>query len=69
MQFYIHVGDMPLGSEPCGTDGKLLFKLKTLRGAINRGKAAFVGKTFTVYSYSNFYDSSTFFRMHTHYAN
>jgi len=69
MQFYLYKGEHELGSEPCGTDGKMIIRdLKTLRGAINRGKRAWPGQTFTVHSFGKFYDNSTFFRMHTHYA-
>lgn len=69
MQFYVYKGDAKLGSEGLGTEGRHIWRdLKTLRGAINRAKRYMPGETFTVYSFRNFYDDSTFFRMHTHYA-
>jgi len=69
MQFYVYTGDHELGQEGTGSEGRGIWHdLKTLRGAINRAKRYWPGQTFTVYRFSNFYDDSTFFRMHTHYA-
>ena len=67
MNFYVYLGDAELGKEGLGSDGRHIWQdLKTLRGAINRAKRYMPGQTFTVHSFGNFYDSSTFFRMHTH---
>jgi len=69
MNFYIYLGDAELGSEGLGTSGRFIWRdLKTLSGAIARAKRLLGDVTFTVYRFHNFYDDSTFFRMHTHYG-
>ena len=60
MKFYAYQGTKPLGEEPLGTFGKLLFELKTVRGAHKRAKVAFSGRPYRIYTYSHFYDKSTF---------
>lgn len=47
------------GRARLGTEGRLLFKLKTKRGAIRRATRA-LGYNVCVYTYSNFYDNKTF---------
>ena len=70
ISFYVYLGDAELGHEPLGVDGRAIWHdLKPLRGAINRAKRLWPGKTFTIHSYTgNFYDKSNFFRMHTYTA-
>jgi len=60
MKFYAYKWDVPLGTEPLGTDGKLLFELKTVRGAMNRCKRYLKTSDFRLYTYTNFYDDKTF---------
>ena len=47
------------GKEPMGTQDRILFELKTNRGAIARA-LRILGKGCRVYRYRNFYDNSTF---------
>ncbi len=63
MKFYAYKGQYKLGNEMLGTEGRILFNLKTIRGAMNRCDKAF-GKDFTLYSYINFYDDDTFKRLY-----
>ncbi|PHS35663.1 MAG: hypothetical protein COA82_03370 [Alkaliphilus sp.] len=49
-----------LEGEPTGTANRLLFQLKTPKGAIARCKKHFSGQPFKLYSYHNFYDNSSF---------
>jgi hypothetical protein len=66
MNYFLCLGDVEIGGTPLGTDGKLIIRdLKTLRGVINRGKRAWPGKTFTVWSFRNFYREDTFRKVHT----
>lgn len=59
MKFYSYKGHMPLGSEPCGTEGKSMDELKTVQGVVNRlRKCGWVD--FNIYTYSNFYDRQSF---------
>ncbi len=46
------------GKEPMGTQDCLLFELKTDMGAIRRA-VRILGQTAKVFSYINFYDTST----------
>lgn len=59
MNFYAYIPKAD-GTEPLGTSGKILFQLKTVRGAVRRCRNA-LGKRFRLYTYSSFYDESTFF--------
>lgn len=73
MKFYGYVTDTPfesaLADEPAGGGSRAtVADLKTLRGAINRFKRYWPGKSFKVYTYGNFYDNSTFFYCHGHEA-
>jgi hypothetical protein len=47
------------GRYPLGTEGKLLFKLKTDQGAVQRARKV-LGPHACVFTYSNFYDNKTF---------
>jgi hypothetical protein len=57
-KFYAYVPNEN-GKEPLGTFNKLLFELKTLRGAVNRCSKIFK-KSYRLYTYTNFYDEKTF---------
>ena len=57
MKFYAYKQDVGLGKEPLGTDGRMLFELKTVAGAIRRCRSYGYSRLF---SYSNFYDDGTF---------
>lgn len=49
------------GTEPMGTANKMIIHdLKTVRGAINRCKRVWTGKEFKLFSYTRFFDNSTF---------
>jgi hypothetical protein len=60
MQFYAYNSHAELGNEPLGTDGKLLFELKTYSGAVRRVQHCFKNTPWNLYTYLNFYDNSTF---------
>jgi cyclophilin family peptidyl-prolyl cis-trans isomerase len=62
MKFYAFK-PRPDGSEPMGTEGKLLFELKTIGGAIKHS-IRILGVKCRVFRYSNFYDNSTFHRIY-----
>jgi hypothetical protein len=51
------------GTEPLGTDGRILFELKTVRGAIRRAKRI-LGESCRVFQYTNFYNDETFRRVY-----
>jgi hypothetical protein len=57
MNFYVHSGT----EEPTGTEGRLVWRdLKTRGGAIRRARRIFKGKPFSLYTFTDFYDNSTF---------
>lgn len=64
MNFYAYAGTATLGSEKLGTDGRMLFELKTTPGAIRRTRRAFAGQPFTLYRFTNFYNNATFRLVH-----
>jgi hypothetical protein len=71
MQYYSYVTENPCSinwlDEPVGTSGRSIDRdLKTLRGVVNRLKKAWPGKSFKVFTFTNFYDPSTFRHQHTH---
>jgi hypothetical protein len=63
MKFYAYI-PTESGDEPLGTFNKLLFELKTVRGAITRAKRIFKTDNFKVFWYNNFYDDKTFHRVY-----
>ena len=73
MQFYSFVSENPyvegMIDEPVGTGGRSIDRdLRTLRGVVNRLKKAWPGKSFKVFTFTNFYDQKTFRHQHTHWA-
>ncbi len=68
MNLYAYLGSHELGSEPCGTSGKILLRhneYKTLRGFMRYGiPRAWYGKAYRVYTFSNFYRNDTFTLVH-----
>jgi len=50
------------GTEPVGTDRRILFQLKTRRGGIRRA-IRLLGVNVVVKIYQNFYDDSTFYQI------
>jgi len=73
MQFYSYVTDEPrtpgMADEPVGNGGRSIDRdLRTLRGVVNRLKKAWPGKSFKVFTFTNFYDNRTFRQVHTHIA-
>jgi hypothetical protein len=73
MQFYSYLTDEPhtpgMTDEPVGTGGRSIDRdLRTLRGVVNRLKKAWPGKSFKVFTFTNFYDNRTFRQVHTHIA-
>ena len=72
-QFYTYLTDEPQApgmlDEPIGSDGRFIDRdLKTVRGVVNRIKRARPGKSFKVFSFTNFYDDRTFRLVHIHRA-
>ena len=61
MKFYGYEPDF-YGKEPVGSDHKVLFELKTVRGAVNKMQRLSSNwlRGFALYSYTEFYNSSTF---------
>ena len=73
MNFYSYVTETPntpgLADEPLGSGMRLIYRdLKTVRGAVNRMKRLSPDKSFKVFSFSNFYDDSTFRLVYAHQA-
>ena len=65
MGFYAYLGDYEFGTEPLGTGNKMIIPdLKTARGAIRRCNKYWKGKVFRVYSFTDFYDESTYRRVY-----
>lgn len=60
MKFYAYAGTAPLGQEPCGTGGRIMFELKTEAGARRRCRRVYGAQAFRLYVYSNFFNDSTF---------
>jgi hypothetical protein len=58
MKFYAYIPESD-GVEPLGTNGRILFELKTILGAIRRAKRV-LGKNVKVFTYTNFYNQNTF---------
>ena len=73
MQFYSYITDTPnapgMTDEGVGTAGRSIDRdLKTLRGVVNRLKRVWPGKSFKVFTFTNFYDDKGFRQVHTHLA-
>ena len=64
MKFYAYLGNHLLGEEPLGSENKLMFELKTVKGAKNRCVRAFGKRPYVLFSYTNFYDNKTFKEIH-----
>lgn len=62
MKFYAYKPDS-IGREPMGTADKLLFELKTYKGAIRRA-IRILGKRVEVFRYTDFYRASTHTRIY-----
>ena len=58
MRFYAYKPD-DSGKESMGTSGRILFELKTAKGAIRRAKRI-LGDNVRIFVYTNFYNSETF---------
>ena len=64
MGFYAYLGNAELGSEPLGSfDRMVIADLKTKQGALRRCNKYWAGKEFRIYSYTDFYDESTYRRV------
>jgi hypothetical protein len=73
MQYYSYVTENPCSAnwidEPVGSGGRSIDRdLKTLRGVVNRLKKAWPGKSFKVFTFTNFHDRNTFRHQHTHWG-
>lgn len=75
MQFYSFVSENPyvegMIDEPVGAVIAIEVgagDLRTLRGVVNRLKRAWPGKSFKVFTFTNFHDPKTFRQVHTHFA-
>jgi hypothetical protein len=65
MQFYAYVTvypDLRVNRKPQldALDGMIIRDLKTLRGAVNRMRKAYPGRSFKVFTFTNFDDINTF---------
>ncbi len=58
MKYYAYLPNKD-GTEPMGTDRKILFQLKTNSGAIRRAVRRF-GHKVRIFTYRNFYAGSTY---------
>lgn len=59
---------MPPGQtdEPIGSDGRSIDRdLKTVRGVVRRLQKAWPGKSFKVFTFTNFYNEASFRLVHT----
>lgn len=73
MQYYSFISTNPyvegMIDEPVGSGGRSIDRdLRTLRGVVNRLKRAWPGKSFKVFTFTNFHDPGTFRQVHTHFA-
>jgi len=71
MNFYSYTTETPNApgqtDEPVGSGGRAIDRdLKTVRGVVRRLERAWPGKSFKVFSFTNFYDDKTFRLVHTH---
>ena len=64
MAFYAYLGNDELCSQQLGSSGRMVIPaLKTARAAIRRCNKYWKGKEFRVYSFTDFYDESTYRRV------
>jgi len=61
MKFYAYIPTVD-GEEPVGTFSRVLFELKTVRGAKRRAERL-LGSNYKLFQYTNFYDDKTFRRI------
>lgn len=59
MKFYAYLPNED-GKEPIGTENRILFELKTLKGAEMKCCKRFKTHKFKLFSYTNAYDIKTF---------
>lgn len=69
MQFYSYITETPdapgLTDDPIAGDRRVIeWDLKTTRGAVARRRRLWEGKSFKVFSFTNFYDNKTFRLIH-----
>ncbi len=61
MRFYGYKGSAKLGSERLGSENKILWSdLKTIKGAHRRATKIFGKGGYTLYTFTNLYDDSTY---------
>ena len=70
MEFYCYITKTPeapgLSDALVAGDGRTIHRdLKTVRGVVNRMRRLWPGKSFKVFSFTNFYDNKTFRHVHT----
>lgn len=63
MKFYAYIPTAS-GHCPMGTENRILFELKTIRGAIKRCNRT-LGNVWVLFRYTNFYDNKTFSFVHS----
>lgn len=73
MQFYSYITDEPQApgmlDEPIGSGDRFIDRdLKSVRGVVNRIKRACPGKSFKVFTFTNFYNPNSFRLVHVHRA-
>ncbi len=59
MKFYAYIPN-EREQEPIGTANRIIFELKTIRGAIRRAERILGIDTFCLFSYRNFFSNDTF---------
>ena len=69
MQYFSYITNNPdapgMTDEGLGTEGKSIDRdLKTLRGVRNRLRKVWGGKSYKIFTFTNFYDNSTFRLVH-----
>ena len=69
MQFYSYITETPDApgqtDEPIGSSGRTIDRdLKTARGVVRRLEKAWPGKSFKVFTFTNFYDERTYRLVH-----
>ncbi|MBU0711555.1 hypothetical protein KKA87_06495 [bacterium] len=60
MKFYAYKGQAKLGDEKLGTSDRMIFELKTSKGAIRRCLKRFSFGDFRLYQIGEIYDISTY---------
>lgn len=60
MNFYCYKGTHPLGEEPIGTADRYIYRNRKSLVILIRRLLSYGWTTFSIYTFTNFYDDSTF---------